>query len=139
LNPIKVSDAYFPDFVRGFFDGDGTVYIYRVNNTPQIKTSFGNANLSFITDLNQRLAKELNTLPKRIHRIIPGKKRKKRIIRYEICFYIDDCKKLGKFMYQNNPSLYLPRKYKIFEKWKTIKRRKYIKQNYPSKIGWQLN
>lgn len=61
------------------------------------------------------------------------------MIRYEICYYIDDCEKLGQFMYQNNPSLYLPRKYQVFEKWKTIKRRKYIKQNYPSKVGWQLN
>ena len=40
LKPIKVPDKYFPDFVRGFFDGDGTVYIYKVNNTPQIKVDF---------------------------------------------------------------------------------------------------
>lgn len=25
------------------------------------------------------------------------------------------------------------------EKWKSVKRQHYIKQNYPSKIGWKLN
>ncbi len=61
------------------------------------------------------------------------------MILYDICLYIDDCEKLAKSMYRNNPTLYLSRKRKIFEKWKLMKRRHYIKQNYPSKIGWQLN
>jgi intein-encoded DNA endonuclease-like protein len=138
LNPIKVSDAYFPDFVRGFFDGDGTVYIYKVNGTSQIKAEFVNPSFSFIADFNQCLCQALKIPQKSIHQEIPKRAKRTRII-YSICFYVDDCEKLSQFMYQNNPSLYLPRKYKIFEKWKTIKRRKYIKQNYPSKIGWRLN
>jgi len=28
LGEIKIPDEYFADFARGFFDGDGTVYIY---------------------------------------------------------------------------------------------------------------
>jgi len=31
LEPIKVPEEYFSDYARGFFDGDGTVYIYNVN------------------------------------------------------------------------------------------------------------
>jgi hypothetical protein len=31
LNSINIPEEYFPDFVRGFFDGDGSVYIYKVN------------------------------------------------------------------------------------------------------------
>ena len=31
LKPVKVPQKYFADFVRGFFDGDGSVYIYHVN------------------------------------------------------------------------------------------------------------
>ena len=58
---------------------------------------------------------------------------------YSICFYIDDCEKLAGFMYRNNPTLCLFRKRQVFEKWKLIKRRHYIKQNYSSKIGWPLN
>lgn len=137
LNLIKVPKKYFPDFVRGFFDGDGTVYIYTVNNTPQMKTSFGGVSLPFVTGFNKSLCKNLNIPLKAIHKETP--KIKKKVTLYSICFYIDDSEKLGQFMYKNNPTLYLPRKRRVFEKWKSIKRRHYIKHNYPSKIGWQLN
>lgn len=137
LGPIKVLEKYFPDFVRGFFDGDGTVYIYRVNGTPQIKAGFVSSSHSFIREFNQQLCKKLNIPAKSIHRKVD--KKAKRMIQYDICFYINDCDKLAEFLYGNNPILYLPRKRKIFDKWKLIKRRSYIKQNYPSKVGWYLN
>lgn len=138
LDPIKVPDKYFSDFVRGFFDGDGTVYIYKVNGVPQIKSGFVSPSLTFIKDFNQRLCRALNIPEKNIHQTSP-ERTDRTLIKYDICFYIDDCEKLAKFMYGNNATLYLPRKRRIFEKWKSIKRRHYIKQNYPSKIGWRLN
>ncbi len=133
----NIPKKYFSDFARGFFDGDGTVYIYKVNDTLQIKAGFVSASLFFITEFNKCLCESINILPKAIHKVIP--KIQGKVALYSTCYYIDDCEKLGQFMYQNNPSLYLPRKYQVFEKWKSIKRRKYIKQNYPSKVGWQLN
>lgn len=138
LNPIRVSDKYFSDFVRGFFDGDGSVYIYNVNKVPQIKAGFVSSSLPFITQFNQQLCENLSIPKKTIHQTT-DKRMGRKITLYSICFYIDDCDKLANFMYGNNPTLYLPRKRRIFEKWKSIKRRHYIKQNYPSKIGWQLN
>ena len=138
LNPIKVPNKYFPDFARGFFDGDGTVYIYKVNNVFQIKAGFISSSLPFITKFNDQLCENLSISKKTIHQTI-NKQTEKRIILYSICFYIDDCEKLAKFIYKNNPTLYLPRKRQVFERWKSIKRRRYVKQNYPSKIGWQLN
>ena len=135
LKPIKVPNRFFPDFVRGYFDADGTVYIYMVNNTLQIKASFVSCSFTFIAEFNQRLCKSLGVIPKSIHRDHPDK----RSIRYSIYFYIDDCQKLAAFMYKNKPSLHLFRKCRIFEKWASIKRRGYIKNNYPSKVGWQLN
>jgi len=138
LKLIEVSEKYFSDFVRGFFDGDGTVYIYNVNGTPQIKAGFISASLAFLQNINLRICKALNITFKKIHQFSP-KNKNQRLIRYSIDFYVDDCEKLAEFMYRNNPVLYLPRKRKIFEKWKLIKRRHYIKQNYPSKVGWQLN
>ena len=137
LKPIKVFDKYFPDYVRGFFDGDGSVYIQKVNRTLQIKSSFIGVSLPFIKDFNRRLCEALNIAEKSIH--VQIDKRGKRVAQYNINFYIDDSEKLAKFMYGNNPTLYLKRKRDIFEKWKSIKRRHYIKRNYPSKIGWQLN
>lgn len=129
LKPIKIPDRYFADFVRGFFDGDGSIYIYKVNNTPQIKIAFVNTSYNFIKDLNKQICKKINIPKKTIN------KQNKKTNLYYIYFYIDDCKKLSNFMYQDNPSLYLPRKYKLFKKWEKIKRRKYIKKNYPSKIS----
>ena len=138
LDYIRVSDKYFPDFVRGFFDGDGSVYIYKVNGVPQIKANFVNPSLDFIKNFNQQLCNNLNILEKNIHKEPPRRKDQK-LNTYYIDFYIDDCEKLAKFMYDNNPTLYLPRKRQTFDKWKTINRRHYIKKNYPSKIGWHLN
>ena len=136
LNPMKVPQKYFNSFVRGFFDGDGTVYIYKVNGTPQIKGGFVSPNLSFITEFNKQLCEAIDIPCKAVHRF---HSKNKNLPLYTICFYIDDCEKLTNFIYRNNPVLYLPRKRKIFERWKSIKRRNYIKQSYPSKIGWQLN
>jgi hypothetical protein len=136
LGPINVPAEYSPHFVRGFFDGDGSVYLYEVNQTPQIKSSFISANLNFLSDFNSRLCNALGIPLKAIHRVNPGGNR---IVCYSICFYIDDSRKLADFMYRGNPILYLERKRQIFEKWKLIKRRHYIKNNYPSKIGWRLN
>ncbi len=136
LKAIKVPEKYFLDFARGFFDGDGSVYIYNVNRTPQIKASFVSSNLSFIDDFNQKLCRNLGIPQKAIHK--ENQKRNSTMI-YNICFYVDDCEKLAKFMYKNNPALYLARKRQVFEKWKSIKRRHYIKKNYPTKVGWRLN
>jgi hypothetical protein len=136
LGLVKVQEEYFADFVRGFFDGDGSVFIYNVNNTPQIKVGFVCASLEFITDFNQKLCCLLKIKEKSIH-CIPAKENK--VNKYSIDFYISDCEKLYSFMYGNNPEIYLERKRKIFEEWQNIKRRHYIKQDYPSKIGWHLN
>ncbi len=138
LNPIKVPEKYFFDFVRGFFDGDGTVYIYEVNKVPQIKAGFVSTSLPFLTEFNKRLCKNLGIPTKSIHKTT-DKRGKEKMVQFGTHFYIDDCEKLAQFMYENNPILYLPRKRRIFEKWRSVKRRHYLKQNYPSKVGWQLN
>ncbi len=137
LKPIEVPKKYFSDFTRGFFDGDGSAYIYNVNNTPQIKSSFVCASLPFLEDFNKKLCKTLNISEKSIHENID--KTGKRIARYDIHFYIDDSEKLAEFMYDDNSTLHLDRKKEIFDRWKSIKRRHYKKENYPSKIGWKPN
>ena len=137
LRPLKIPNKYFSDFIRGFFDGDGSVYIYKVNKTSQIKASFVASSLPFIANLNQRLCKNLKIPIKSIQQD-KSEFRKGKIL-YAICFYINDCAKLYKFMYENKPELYLERKYQIFKEWETTEKRHYKKQNYPSKIGWRLN
>lgn len=137
LEPIKVPEKYFADFVRGFFDGDGSVYLQKINGTLQIKSSFVAASAEFLKDFNSRLCRNLNIPEKSVHQT--KNKSENRMIQYSICLYVDDSEKLAKFMYGSNPTLYLDRKKEIFDQWKLIKRRHYKKENYPSKIGWQLN
>lgn len=136
LGKIEVPNEYFADFVRGFFDGDGSVFIYNVNGTPQIKVGFVCASLEFITDFNQKLCHSLGIKEKSVH-CIPANENK--ASKYSIDFYISDCEKFYNFIYGNNPELYLERKLKIFDDWQNIERRHYIKKDYPSKIGWHLN
>lgn len=137
LQPLIITDDYFADFVRGFFDGDGTVYLYKVNGTWQIKTGFVCVSLPFINDLNIKLCKALDIPLKKLHEDKP----KNGVIKYSIDLYVDDSKKFFDFIYKDDSSLFLTRKKKKFEKWKALKRRGYIKNNdvYPSKVGWHLN
>lgn len=123
---INIPDEYFHDFTRGFFDGDGTVYIYKVNGVPQIKAGFLSTSLSFFKKFSQRLCKNLNIPHKNIYH--KNKQSDSRMIQHSIHLYINDCGKLANFMYQHGPSLCLERKYKIFEKWKSTKRRSYLKK-----------
>lgn len=138
LNPIQVPDQYFGDFIRGFFDGDGTVYQYVVNGVPQIKAKLLSTSSVFMEDINQKICKNLNIPLKTIHHAI-DRNSDRRMVKHEISFYVNDCEAFAKFIYADSPVLYLPRKRKIFERWASISRRCYIKQNYPSKIGWHLS
>ena len=138
LETIFVPEKYFWDFTRGFFDGDGTVYIYNVNGVPQIKSGFVCASSSFIRDLNEKICNNLQIPLKSIH-VKPAKE--KRIKQHYLDFYIEDSEKLMSHLYANNPTLYLERKKKIFDQWLELKKgkRKFTKHNYPSKVGWHLN
>lgn len=135
LKPIKVPKKYFSSFVRGFFDGDGTVYIYKVNRVWQLKSGFVCSSLPFLKNLNKHLCDSLDIPVKAIHKYF-AKNTTQNL--YSLCFYINDSERLSEFMYKN-AKIYLERKKRVFDKWKLIKRRHYIKQNYPSKIGWHLN
>jgi len=135
LRSISVPKPFFRDFARGFFDGDGTVYIYRVNGTAQIKAGLVCASHSFLSDLNRNLCRSLGIREKSIHRM---HEKGRGVPLYSVYFYVDDCEKLSKFFYGQGTSLCLRRKRRIFANWTHIKRRTYAKTNYPSKVGWHL-
>ena len=136
LEPISVPKKYFADFTRGFFDGDGSVFIYNVNGTPQIKVGFVCARRIFLEDFNKRLCKALQIPFKTVHCESPSDNRRSN--KHTTWFYIDDCGKLMRFMY-GDATLYLDRKYKVFQEWQKVRRRKYVKKLYPSKVSWRLN
>lgn len=115
LEPIKIPPKYFSDFARGFFDGDGTIFIYTVNGVSQIKGGFMSIRYNFIKDFNLTLCRSLKIPEKSLQTTRPSKK-DSYLPQHRISLYISDCEKLFKFMYGHNPELYLTRKYNIFKK-----------------------
>lgn len=117
LTKLNIPEKYFSDFVRGFFDGDGTVYIYFVRDLKQIKANFVCVSFPFFQWFNRQLCRSLGIPTKRIHSHL----QEGRQLRYNTYFYIEDCMKLYTFMY-NNATVYLSRKKKIFEQWQEMKK-----------------
>lgn len=120
---MKFPIDIFKDFFRGFFDADGSVYIYNVNGTNQFKAEVVCASKVFLEFLSSKISTILNIPNKPIH-VFKSRDRKNPI--YSIVFYINDGQKLADLMYGHNPKLYLDRRYSIFESWKFVKRRKYV-------------
>lgn len=60
---VDIPDEYFPDFLRGLFDGDGTFYTFwdkRWTNSFCFQISFASASLNFITWLKSELNRLCN-------------------------------------------------------------------------------
>ncbi|MBI2062678.1 MAG: hypothetical protein HYT61_00305 [Candidatus Yanofskybacteria bacterium] len=58
IKRVKVPRLYFPDFLRGLFDGDGTFYTFRDKRWPSsfsFKLSIASASLDFLTWLKNKL------------------------------------------------------------------------------------
>ncbi len=123
LNYFRVPQKMFSHFARGFFDGDGTVYIYMVNGTPQIKAGFVSASKKFLYGFTEELSKSLGLNGKKIH----TKKDEKgiRAVTYYSYYYVKDCIKLEKLFYSENSNLYLERKKEVFNRWSNTLRREY--------------
>lgn len=110
--PKNLPDEYKIDFIRGFFDGDGSIY---ATKEKKIGMSFTCANKELLIDIREYLAKKYNVA-------IPVLRS---CIRTHEIFYIQYYKKdsllLGEVFY-NNSFLSLPRKKKHFFE---------IKEKYP--------
>ncbi|MDP3996848.1 MAG: hypothetical protein Q8P86_04120 [bacterium] len=111
LVPIE----YFGDYVRGYFDGDGNVWVgfhnkHRKNSTKVIETAFTSCSLLFLNQLHIRL-KNSGIVGGRIYNAKNGNFSR-------LMFSISDSLKLYEIMYNNTcPSLFLNRKKKVFEKY----------------------
>lgn len=63
LENVKVPSNFFPDFLRGLFDGDGCFRIFHhpESRHPQIRVSFTSASPKFIRWLQREIGKKLKT------------------------------------------------------------------------------
>ena len=58
LKPINIDTSLLPHFIRGYFDGDGSVYLlnYKSRNRPLIKAGFNFVGtLDFLKFINQSM------------------------------------------------------------------------------------
>ena len=108
----KIPVKYFPDFVRGYFDGDGNVWMGLIHKHDRKKpvlvilSSFTCGSKNFILSLKKNLSKILN---------INGGNFQYHDGAYRLRFSNENSLRLYKFMYRRGNGLYLLRKRKIFD------------------------
>ncbi len=107
----RIPREFLSDFIRGYFDGDGCVHygFYARKNRPNkqfiLLTNFTSGSKEFLKSLWERL-QEVG---------LSGGCLKKKTRGFELCFSINDSKKLYRFIYQNaSKSIFLERKHKKF-------------------------
>lgn len=104
IKKVQIPDVWFPDFLRGIFDGDGTFWTTwdrRWPNSFVYYTGLSSASLEY----TKWLKKRLSALYGVNGCISPGKGA------YTIRYVKGDSRKLFKIMYYRTDLLYLKRKY----------------------------
>lgn len=104
----KVSDNLFPDFLRGYIDGDGCIYKNKKNN---LSVHLTGANRDCFEYIQEKLKINFNIETKIYVEHIPNYMDKFRLY----CFRKEDVKKFLDMIYYNNDLIKLDRKYKIYQ------------------------
>ena len=109
-----IPDEFFTDFVRGYFDGDGNVWIghvhkYRPTSTYTIQTSFTSGSMAFLESLRCRLHTQ---------GLVGGSLFKLKAGNYgRLTLSKQDTLKIYRIMYNAPHRLYLERKKVVFEEF----------------------
>ncbi len=110
----KIPQKYEPDFIRGYFDGDGNVWMGAVHKKRKkqhlaLQICFTSASYNFLFELFLSIKKS---------GISGGSLRKSKTGNYSrLSFGTSDSLKLYNFMYNGTHKLFLPRKKLVFEKY----------------------
>jgi intein-encoded DNA endonuclease-like protein len=109
-----VPKKYLSDFVRGYFDGDGNVYIYRYQRKDRqskvsisLSAGFTSGSVLFLEELQNKLKQ---------YALLEGGSLHYRSRAYRLYYSTSDSKRLYEFMYGMS-KIYLARKKNIFEKY----------------------
>ncbi len=130
----KILKKHASHFIRGLFDGDGSVMVWREprwKHTWQIRVSFTSGSQGFLRDLKKHL-ESLIGLRGKISNITRG---------YHLRYLsMPECISLYKFMYGGNNNLYLRRKKHKFEKFILLKTKEKLRKHkaYAERWGVQL-
>lgn len=113
----KVPNIFLADFIRGYFDGDGNIQfgLYkrqgRIKKSPILFTRFVSCSKGIIQNMANELYKTADMRKKKFY-FNGGAWRLDYSNRDSVKFY--------KYIYKNNPRLFLERKKDIFEKYLSI-------------------
>lgn len=111
--PEFLSEELIPHFIRGYFDGDGTVGIYKnssKSNSYTLRSGFCSGSKTFIEKLITYLPCNNTVLKKRDNSDI-----------WTIMYSVNDSIRLYNYMYRNT-SVFLSRKKMKFEKFVQVRR-----------------
>ena len=118
LSVPNVPSIYFADFIRGYFDGDGNVWIgwihkERKTQTFAIQTVFTSCSEKFLLEIRKRL--EIFDIKRGVLKQGNGNY-------YRLVYSVFGSLKLYDFMYngRDTSKFYLKRKKDVFEKYKKI-------------------
>ena len=108
---------FIGDFIRGCFDGDGSVTLWqepRWRHPWQIRSVFSSGSYNFLIDIQECLCKEANMSPGSIQTLTRE---------YNLCYSIADSIKLYKYMYAalSKSTLYFKEKKHKFDFFKKIR------------------
>jgi len=111
----KVPEQYLDHFIRGYFDGDGCVYLRKEKGImgsvilKQLSVIFTSGSPSFLTELSKVLSDKLFLKRREVHSNNRA---------FQLRYYTHDSVKVFKFLYgQCAQKLYLKRKFDIFKEY----------------------
>jgi len=115
-----IPKKYLPDFIRGHFDGDGSIYCRK--NSGVYYATFASGSKIFSESLLNILKKSIPNLKGKVSKCAYKLPNNRSGICYHIAFNANDTIRLRDFMYQNDPELKMSRKWNLFKKTeKTVK------------------
>ena len=106
-----IPKRFLGDFIRGYFDGDGCVYLRKGNkgNIKGIRVIFVSGSRAFLDGLVFCLRQRLNLQQRKVYR---GHRS------FQLMYSTNDSLKIFAFMYRHvHPSVLLERKFTIFKKY----------------------
>jgi intein/homing endonuclease len=110
-----IQSEYRKDFVRGYFDGDGSAFLLaRKKESNLLGTSFASASKIFLEQIGDILKEDIGLVPK-IYKYIF--KNDKWADSYKLRYGALESVALYHYMYNHNPEIFLNRKKIIFEQW----------------------
>lgn len=112
----KIPHNFLSDFIRGYFDGDGSVHFTKYIRTKDhrrqvdLRSNFTSASPQFLFNLRDLLTRFIGITLKKVYSSTDKK-------HWKLCYGTKDTVKLLNFLYYPNCTLYLERKFAIYQRY----------------------